>query len=622
MVIASEHKKRLDIQGLRAIAVLAVFVFHIDYTLMPGGFVGVDIFFVLSGYLITGTLLRPMEAREYSLRDFYRRRVRRLFPVLFTVLTVSLILGLIIFPPHILMGQLEQHFFAVLFVSNLYFEGKTSYFDTDASLLPLLHTWSLGVEEQFYLFFPLILFGCFKFARRYLWVCIAILALLSLAYSQQAVSTDPKAAFYNPLSRTFELMIGALCVGLERKLRLPSSSYQVLSLAGFIAILYSLFLINAESAFPGVLALIPTLGTAAVILSKNAIGNRIISEKPFVWVGDISYSLYLWHWPLLVFAAALYPGNIWSVAGVVVLSFFLSGLSYKYIEQPFIRKTPKYLFWKAGGLIAASLAVCLALYAGEGVPSRFSPEARVFLEASNDYNKDRPQCHMRSDTPMPYKDMCIYGANDRPASWMVLGDSHGTELAKVLGEKLGVRGIALKSSTMSGCAAVVSRGGGCGAHTSATLAAIQSDPNVQTVILSSNISNTDSRAPATLAGITQSAQVLTAAGKRVIIVYPLPTFDFDPPSMLAMTVRRGGDVSSVGMKRAFHDSRKASLNDALDEVIQGAGIYGVNSTEIYCTKIRCPVWREDMGTLYYNAGHLSLTGAELLANEIIMRFVD
>ena len=621
MATASPHKKRLDIQGLRAIAVLAVLIFHIDHAFMPGGFVGVDIFFVLSGYLITGTLLRPMEAGRYSLRDFYRRRIRRLFPVLFTVLTVTLILGLIIFPPQILMAQLEQHFFAVLFVSNLYFEGKTSYFDLNASLLPLLHTWSLGVEEQFYLLFPLILFACFKYARRYIWLLIFILALLSLAYSQHSVSANPKAAFYNPLSRTFELMIGALCVGVERKIRLRPIGFQILSSLGFFAILFSLFWVNSTSAFPGVLALIPTLGTAAIILSKDAIGNRLISAKPFVWVGDISYSLYLWHWPLLVFAVFLYPSNMWGVAGAVVLSFFLSGLSYKYIERPFIRKTPNYIFWKAGGLIIGSILVCLALYAAKGVPSRFSPEARVFLEASNDYNKELSKCHMRSGQPMPYDQMCVYGAAETPASWVVLGDSHGTELAMVLGQKLGERGASLKSITMSGCAAVESRGGVCGAHISSTLAAIQSDPNIQTVVLSSNISNTDPRAPATIEGIQKSAQALTSAGKRVIIVYPLPTFDFDPPSMLAMTVRRGGDVSTVGMKRGVHNARKANLNAALDEIIQDPNIYGINSTELYCSETLCPVWQEDIGTLYYNSNHISLTGAELLADKIITRFV-
>lgn len=621
-ITAPPHKKRADVQGLRAIAVLAVVLFHFHYALLPGGYVGVDIFFVLSGYLITGTLLRPMEAGTYSVEAFYRRRVRRLFPVLFTVLTVTLILGLIIFPPALLLAQLESHFFALLFASNLYFENKSGYFDLNMGLMPLLHTWSLGVEEQFYLIFPLVLFAFFKFARPFMWGMLLFLTVISLLYSQSVIHSDPNAAFYNPLSRTFELMIGALCVWLERNLSLNRWSKQILSGLGFIAIIASLVLIDAHSPFPGFLALVPTVGTAAIILSKDALWNALISGKAFVWVGDISYSLYLWHWPLFVFAKFLFPNNMSVLLGVLVLSFILAGLSYKYIEQPFLRKTPKHIFWKAGGLTLASLFVCLGLYYAKGLPGRFSPEAQAFLKASSDYNQDRPQCHMRGGHPMPYEDLCVYGAADKPASWIVLGDSHGTELAKVLGERLALYGQALKSSTMSGCAAVQSRGDGCGAYISNMLEAITADTYIHTVILSSNISGTDPRAEDTVAGISQSAQALAAAGKRVIIIYPLPTFDFDPPSMLAMKVRMGGDVLDVGIKRSLHDSRKAQINEALDSLVLTPNIEGINSTTLYCDEALCPAWRDNLGTLYYNAGHLSLTGATIMADEIVARYAE
>lgn len=621
-ITAPVHRKRLDIQGLRAIAVLAVMLFHINYALLPGGYIGVDIFFVLSGYLITGTLLRPMEAGTYSIRDFYRRRVRRLFPVLFTVLTVTLILGLIIAPPTLLLAQLESHFFALLFASNLYFEGKSGYFDIHTGLMPLLHTWSLGVEEQFYLFFPLVLFAFFKFARRFMWGLLLLLAVASLLYSQKLINTDPSASFYNPLSRTFELMIGALCVGGERRLSLTRGAKQVLSGAGFIALIGSLFIISSQSPVPGFLALVPTLGTAAIILSKDAIGNTIISSKFFVWVGDISYSLYLWHWPLFVFAKFLFPNNAIVLLLVLTLSFLLAGLSYKYIEQPFLRKTPKYIIWKAGGLILVSLLVYLGLYLAKGFPSRFSSEAQAFLKASSDYSLDRPQCHMRGGHPMPYEDRCLYGAVNKPASWIVLGDSHGTELAKVLGERLETYGEALKSSTMSGCAAVMSRGDGCGSYIMDTLETIKADTHIHTVVLSSNISGTDPRAQDTITGISQSAHELAAAGKRVIVIYPIPTFEFDPPSMLAMKVRMGGDVSEVGVERSLHDVRKAFINEAFDNLVLTPNIEGLNSTNIYCDAKLCPAWREDRGTLYYNAGHLSLTGAALLVDEIVVRFVE
>ncbi|MBY0423715.1 MAG: acyltransferase, partial [Parvularculaceae bacterium] len=180
---ALKTDKRADIQGLRAAAVLAVIAYHADHSLLPGGFVGVDVFFVISGYLITGALLRPMEQRRFSLVEFYRRRVRRLFPALFVVMTAALVVGLVLFPPTLLIQQVTSQFFAMIFVSNFYFADKTDYFDIQAGLMPLLHTWSLGVEEQFYLLFPPVLYALHRWARSLLWIALGGTLLLSLSYS-------------------------------------------------------------------------------------------------------------------------------------------------------------------------------------------------------------------------------------------------------------------------------------------------------------------------------------------------------------------------------------------------------------------------------------------------------
>ena len=213
------HGKRADIQGMRAIAVLGVLAFHASHVVLPGGFVGVDVFFVLSGYLITQVLLRPMEEKRFSIRDFYRRRIRRLYPALFTVLAFTMVMGLAFFPPTLLKELVKSQFFTTLFLSNFAFARETGYFDLQAELKPLLHTWSLGVEEQFYLLFPPILYVLHRRAKRFMWPALGLLALWSLWFSQTRLAGHPEVSFFFPTTRAFGQLIGARCVGLFRSRR-------------------------------------------------------------------------------------------------------------------------------------------------------------------------------------------------------------------------------------------------------------------------------------------------------------------------------------------------------------------------------------------------------------------
>eukprot|EP01042_Synura_sphagnicola_P015701 gene15701-19882_t len=208
-------EKRADIQGLRGIAVLSVLIYHASGQVLPGGFAGVDIFFVLSGYLITQILLEALDGQRFSLREFYQRRIRRLFPALYAMMAVTLLAGLIILPPKLLSELVFTQFFTTLFMSNFAFARLTDYFDTAARLKPLLHTWSLGVEEQFYLVYPVVLMLIHRYFKRGLWLILAALAVGSMVMAYFAIHTRPETAFYLPLPRAFELLIGALCVGLQ-----------------------------------------------------------------------------------------------------------------------------------------------------------------------------------------------------------------------------------------------------------------------------------------------------------------------------------------------------------------------------------------------------------------------
>ena len=613
------HTKRADIQGMRAIAVLGVLAFHASHALLPGGFIGVDVFFVLSGYLITQVLLRPMEEKRFSIREFYRRRIRRLYPALFTVLAFTMLLGLAFFPPTLLKELVKSQFFTTLFLSNFAFARETGYFDLQSELKPLLHTWSLGVEEQFYLLFPPILYVLHRWAKRLLWPALGVLALWSLWFSQTRLAGHPEVSFFFPTSRAFELLIGALCVGLDRRLSLPVIVQKILSLAGLAALVISFIFITEESPFPGGLALLPCLGTAVLLLSPQGWGNRVLSWSPLVWVGDTSYSLYLWHWPLLVFTRFVFPDSPWMIALALILSVALAWLSWRYIEMPFLREQTQKRplpVWAFGGLaMAASIALCLCIYYAGGLPQRFSPQERVYLAATDDYNHDRNKCHMRSDRPLDYNKTCVYGTAEAAPSYAVWGDSHGAELAKVLGERLGKKGASLKSITMSGCPATLSRKPVCRQHNIDTLAAMMADPNMQTVILVGNLHDDDTSSREAIKGMEHTALELKKAGKQVVIVFPIPTFDYDPPSKLALASRAGHAPETIGTSHAHYEERRGHIRDEFARFTLANDMVGIRTDAIFCDSI-CHIYRPGQGVLYFNAGHLSLTGAGLLADEI------
>ncbi|MBI1366011.1 MAG: acyltransferase family protein [Alphaproteobacteria bacterium] len=618
-----QYARREDIQGLRAIAVLAVLFFHANEDLLPGGFVGVDIFFVLSGFLITGVLLRPMEGGAFSILDFYRRRIRRLFPALFAMLFAALVAGLVYFPPVLLKSFLESQFFTTLFASNFYFLDKTGYFDLQADLMPLLHTWSLGVEEQFYIFYPLLLWSLYRWARPFLIPALALGALVSLGYAQ-ALLTSPlpgpaELAFYSPFSRAFELFIGALCLFASRRFSPAPRIANPASAAALIALAASFLLIGPGAPFPGALALAPCLATATLLLAQKSFAARILAARPLVAIGDMSYSLYLWHWPAFVFARFLAPDSPIALGVAGAFAFAAAALSWRYVEKPFLdgRARPPILLLGASA-IAASILISLPIYLAHGLPSRFPPRAQAFIAAANDYNHDRKRCHMRSDRPIPYADTCVYGDNDAKPSVAVWGDSHGAELAPILGAKISTMGLSLRSITMSGCRPeTLSANPVCARHNARVLSAIKADPAMRTVVLTANLYGDDDFARRSVKGIEETALELEKAGKHVIIVQPIPTFDFDPPSMLALAARAGRNPAEVGMTRARFEERSGRIDAELSEFRRLHHIAGVKPSDIYCDAQRCRAYRKGVGALYFNHSHLSMTGVALLADAIV-----
>ena len=624
---------RSDIQGLRAIAVLSVVFYHANAAWMPGGFVGVDIFFVISGYLITGILLSEMDRGTYSLTAFYERRVRRLFPALFTMLAVVLAVAALVLPPIAYKDLAHQAFWTVFFSSNLSYSHAASYFVIDSSFKPLLHTWSLAVEEQFYLIFPLFLFATVKLARRWLRPLLFALALVSLAGCLWALGRNFNAAFYLAQYRGYELLIGAGIAGLPWPARLPAWVRHMVSLVGLVLITMSLLLFDDDMRYPGLAALAPCLGTACVIFAgvgAPSIGGRLISSPVSSWFGALSYSLYLWHWPVFVLGEAilLHKPETWQSFVLIGLAVGLASLSLRFVEQPFLHPARpgrrRALIVGATAMLAASVAAVAIVKLG-GFPQRFSPPAAALIEASNDYSPYRTTCHEAfSGSFKPYRERCVLGAAQAHPGVAVWGDSHGVEFGKALAERLALEGRSLLELTGSSCPPGLGSYGRrenplCVAYNSAMLRGLTADPRIDAVVVATNI---QSYPRADWAGIlaqeARALDVLRRSGKRVVLLGPYPVYDYDVPTALGVLQNYGAPLSLESVRRRkFEAATRMQVAWLKRESQEGAFV--VDPTPVFCDAARCFAYRPSLGVLYFNMTHMSETAARAVAARLPLR---
>jgi len=332
-------KYRPDIDGLRAIAVGSVLVYHAFPSLLPGGFIGVDIFFVISGFLITTILLQSLAAGDFSYRDFYARRIRRIFPALLLVLLATLAFGWYVLLPGEFSQLGKQITGGAAFFANLVFLGESGYFDATAETKPLLHLWSLGIEEQFYIFWPLLL----GLAWRKRWPILRVtLAVAAISFLINVLTVQPHraAAFYSPLSRAWELMAGGLLAAMRLQAANGSADSRpwvrhVQSIVGVGLIVLGLVMTRSTKAFPGWWALLPVLGAASCIAAgpSGVLNRYLLSNRLMVWIGLISYPLYLWHWPLLSYARIIEGGepSLELRVALVVAAIVLAWGTYRFV---------------------------------------------------------------------------------------------------------------------------------------------------------------------------------------------------------------------------------------------------------------------------------------------------
>lgn len=373
---------RREIDGLRALAVLPVILFHAGFAWVPGGFVGVDVFFVISGYLITSIIADELAAGHFTLAGFYERRARRILPALFLVLLTCLPAAWYLLLPAEMVEFGNSLMAVATFVSNILFWWQTDYFAATAEQIPLLHTWSLAVEEQYYLLFPLCLWLGWRLGQRWLVGLIALVALLSLGWSEWLWRQSVEANFYLIPSRAWELMLGALAAFyLRHKQPGQGMLAQLASAVGLGLLAYAVLAFNEGIPFPSLYALVPTVASVLLILfaSPATWVGKLLASPPLVGVGLVSYSAYLWHQPLFVFArmqATEEPDKL-MMAGLSLLTLLLAYASWRWVERPFRdrrRFTRQQMF--TGALLGSLLLVAIGfwLVAAEGFPTRFADE--------------------------------------------------------------------------------------------------------------------------------------------------------------------------------------------------------------------------------------------------------
>jgi len=434
---------RSDIDGLRAVAVGPVVVFHLAQSFLPGGFVGVDIFFVISGYLISRNIFARSAAGRFSILTFYEHRLRRIFPayaaVLFAVLLVDLVHAL---PPDAETAG-RTLLAAIASVTNIWFWTTTDYFAQPAESLPLLHTWSLSVEEQFYLVFPALVLWAGGRSSRRLRPALVVLFLVSLAISVPGSFLYPTASFYLLPARAWELLLGSLlALGLVPALR-SRLGRELATAGGLLLIATSMLLLTPRTPFPGLAALPPCLGAALILHageSGDSLGARLLSLRPLVFLGLISYSLYLWHWPLLAFQRTdmllfATESKLVERGALLGLSLAAATLSWWLIEKPTRDRTRVSIRTLVAGSAAAAsvlLAAATALVVTGGLPSRFTPAAVTlarYLENDQTAQFREGHCFLGVNDPVTAFDrsLCLSDVPGRP-NYILLGDSHAAHL--------------------------------------------------------------------------------------------------------------------------------------------------------------------------------------------------
>ena len=655
-------KYRPDIDGLRSLAIISVLIFHGFPDLLKGGFIGVDIFFVISGYLISHNIFRNFENNSFSFIDFYSRRIIRIFPALIIILFTCCIAGwLVLYPDE--YKQLGLHILGgSTFTSNFLLWFESGYFDSTSELKPLLHLWSLGIEEQFYIFWPILLLVLRKNIG-VLSTCL-IVGFISLYFCITTVIIDPTKAFYAPHTRFWELMTGSILAWItihklpiffnlhRSKISFLEDSNQFhkillnsLSFFGLLVLAYGVWRINRNTTYPGTWTLLPVLGTALIIMSgaQAWVNKAILSNKIIVWFGLISFPLYLWHWPLLSFSHIL-AGQIPSTAIrilVLLVSIALAWLTYSFVERPFRQK--KYrkekTFFLLSLMITFAVLGCV-IFTNDGIKTRSTDEREKSYEKN--LTTAIKNCEIFFPDWMKLNDNPCMLQNKNGNDLAIIGDSHASHLYPGISELTeNGAGVAVFSAS---CAAPYINISSATSDPNAkkirensyklinsAYEFILNDPLIKTVILAHNptcsfrdvkdMANPTTSNPDDIFenGMRRTFSALAYANKNVIILLDNPPLPFDPSSCNSRPFGYAKSNEKCSFPRSDFDSREdfSNYNSHVRRVIKDyPNIKAYDLSHIFCDDKNCYI-KKNGQPLYKDRNHLSFYGSRYVAPYIM-----
>ena len=654
-------KYRPDIDGLRAIAVLPVFFFHVGVSGFSGGFVGVDIFFVISGFLITSIVVKDLRAGTFSFLHFYERRIRRIFPALFTVLGFSFVAASLLFLPQDFQNFSQSLAAASLSLSNFLYWQEAGYFDGPAEIKPLLHTWSLAVEEQYYVVFPLMLWVFYHYGSHRFFVRLYIFGVLSFILSLWGVYNAPSATFYLIHTRAWELFLG----GVLALRPLPLFTYHrindALALVGMGLIVFSVMFYDRFMPFPGAAALIPCFGAGLIIhcgRDEKSWLASVLSWKPFVFTGLISYSLYLWHWPLIIFAKyyLMRPLTAFEIFLIIVLSFGLSVFSWRFIEKPCRNQT--FIHSRLSIFISAALLIAIAVSLGalghltKGLPQRLP---KIVAEMSSKAYEDRilalPDRHHCLGSPQKNKDiitrvdqddLCLLGQSKNPPRFLLWGDSHAEAIRSVFideAQRLGVSGVFAGYSACPPALGIVPYdrpNSQCKAFNQAVLHYLERHSSIRHVVMhvrwpfyiEESYYKQESGKPLRFARkrsitneevlqekMAQTIETLQARGIQVYLWAGTPEIGIDVSNAMAKKAFYGHSLdlnAVIAPSRSEFDERQARSMMFLEAMSQRYNLTLYKPHKFLCNERLCPVIDGNGQPLYRDDDHVSVHGVALI----------
>jgi peptidoglycan/LPS O-acetylase OafA/YrhL len=624
----SSPSYRRDIDGLRGIAVLLVLAFHLGTSKCSGGFIGVDVFFVISGYLISSIILSEISASRFSLLSFYERRIRRIAPALFVMMLVTSLLAYKFFLP----AELEQFAKSLLAstfsISNLYFFHQSGYFEGPAAMKPLLHTWSLAVEEQFYIFLPLFLIAVRRFFPDRQRMLILSVAIASFCVSVWGAFHDPSRTFYLAHSRAWELLLGTL-ITLDMFPRFSNAIWRnAASMAGLSSILLAAVIYDRTTPFPGAAALVPCLGAALIIAagrSGPSIVSRLLSLSPIVFVGMISYSLYLWHWPMIVFqgVSGILVQGIWPKAAkfvVLAASLLLATLSWKFVEQPFRDRRFTFsrpvLFRIAAACAVAFLVLGASALATRGFPSRFPPEAvrvATFLENADPLTESEYRvgtCFLTSRNPQSSFDPSVCLRQDPgKRNELLIGDSHAAQLWHGLSSVF--TDINLMQATASGCKPTLDQPLGADKRCRLMMDYVFHDylqsHHVDALLIAARWDGSD------LPRLERTVDWLKHQGITIVLFGPTVQYDSALPRLLALAIQKNDPRLPADHRVPYYERLDQEMSQLAERRLQ---VRYISYFKLLCQRGSCLEYAAEGVPLQSDYGHLTGGGSALMAAKI------